>query len=197
MALKQQHFKRRLAYSTVSNLSYIVFGVTIMTPEGMAAALLHLLFHAVIKILAFFCAGNAQHAHVVYVQQLPGIAKRMPTTFITFAVSALALTGVPPLSGFVSKFNLLSAAAGSDNPVAYVGMAALLISALLTAIYMFTPMVQAFFPAREEDPAPHTVHEAERIMLVPMVILAAAVVLLGLFAGPFADLTARIAAGLY
>lgn len=197
MALKQQHFKRRLAYSTVSNLSYIIFGLTIMTPEGMAAALLHLLFHAVIKILAFFCAGNAQHAHLYYVQQLPGAAKRMPVTFITFAVAALALTGVPPLNGFVSKFGLLSAAAASDNPVAYAGMVALLISALLTAMYMFTPMVRAFFPAREETEAPHTAHEAERVMLAPMIILAAAVVLMGLFAGPFADLTARIAAGLY
>lgn len=197
MALKQQHFKRRLAYSTVSNLSYIVFGVTIMTPEGMAAALLHMLFHAVIKILAFFCAGNAQHAHIFYVQQLPGAARRMPVTFITFAISAMALTGVPPLNGFVSKFGLLSAAAHSENPVAYVGMVVLLLSALLTAMYMLSPMVRSFFPAKEEEPAPHTVHEAERVMLWPMAILAAAVVLMGVFAGPFADLTARIAAGLF
>ena len=197
MALKQQHFKRRLAYSTVSNLSYIIFGLTIMTPEGMAAALLHMLFHAVIKILAFFCAGNAQHGHLYYVDQLPGAARRMPVTFITFAIAALSLTGVPPLNGFISKFGLLSAASVSGNPVAYVGMVGLLISALLTAMYMFTPMVRSFFPAREEEKAPHTAHEAERIMLVPMVILAAAVVLMGIFAGPFADLTTRIAAGLY
>ncbi len=199
MALKQTHWKRRLAYSTVSNLSYIIFGATLMTQSGMAAALLHMLFHATIKILAFFCAGCVLHScGRKYVTELDGLGRKMPITFATFSVSALALTGVPPLNGFVSKFNLLSAAVQSNNVLAYVGMGVLLISALLTAIYMLSTMVHAFYPPREAClDSLNDVHEVEPIMWVPMVIIAVAIVLLGIFSAPFAELTTRIATGLY
>ena len=196
-ALRQTHWKRRLAYSTVSNLSYIVFGATLMTGAGMAAALTHMLFHAVIKILAFFCAGCVlRSCGRVYVTELDGLGRRMPVTFATFAVSAMALTGIPPLSGFVSKFNLLTAASQTNNPFAYAGMVVLLISALLTAIYMLSTMIRSFFPPRGADLAENEqVHEVEPVMWVPMVLLAASIVLLGLFAGPFVSLAGDIAAG--
>ena len=199
MAVRQTHWKRRLAYSTVSNLSYILFGATLMSQAGMAAALLHMLFHAIIKILAFFCAGCVLHScGRVYVRELSGLGKRMPVTFATFTVSAIALTGIPPLSGFVSKFQLLAAASAAEQPMAYVGMAALLISALLTAIYMFTAVVRAYFPEKSTDlKALQDIHEVEPVMWVPMVIIAAAVVLCGLFAGPFVHLTQNIAAGIF
>ncbi|MBR6425862.1 MAG: proton-conducting membrane transporter [Oscillospiraceae bacterium] len=198
-AVKQTHWKRRLAYSTVSNLSYILFGATLMTQAGMAAALLHMLFHAIIKILAFFCAGCVLHmTGRKYLHELDGLARKMPVTFATFTVSALSLTGIPPLTGFVSKFQLLAAASQTELPMAYVGMGALLVSALLTAIYMFTAVVRAYFPAKDADLSGlDSVREADKVMLVPMVIIAAAVVLFGLFAGPFVQLTRSIASGIF
>ena len=143
-AVKETHLKRRLAYSTISNLSYILFGVTIMTPLGLVGALTHLIFHAVIKICSFFCAGAIIHqTEKQYVHELDGMGYRMPCVFGIFTVSALALMGVPGLAGFISKWNLASAAVESGNPVAYFGIACLLISALLTAIYMLTIVVRA------------------------------------------------------
>ena len=151
-AVKETHLKRRLAYSTISNLSYILFGVTIMTPLGLVGALTHLIFHAVIKICSFFCAGAIIHqTEKQYVHELDGMGYRMPCVFGIFTVSALALMGVPGLAGFISKWNLASAAVESSNPVAYFGIACLLISALLTAIYMLTIVVRAFFPGKDFD----------------------------------------------
>ena len=151
-AVKETHLKRRLAYSTISNLSYILFGVTIMTPLGLVGALTHLIFHAVIKICSFFCAGAIIHqTEKQYVHELDGMGYRMPCVFGIFTVSALALMGVPGLAGFISKWNLASAAVESGNPVAYFGIACLLISALLTAIYMLTIVVRAFFPGKDFD----------------------------------------------
>ena len=137
MALKETHLKRRLAYSTISNLSYILFGVVIMTPAGLAAALSHMLFHAFMKICSFFCAGAIMHqTERHYIHQLDGFGRKMPKVFFVFTVSALALMGVPGLCGFISKWNLADAAIASKNVLAYFGVGALLVSALLTAMYM-------------------------------------------------------------
>ncbi|MDE7428325.1 MAG: proton-conducting membrane transporter, partial [Lachnospiraceae bacterium] len=151
-ALKETHLKRRLAYSTISNLSYILFGAVIMTPLGLAAALSHLVFHAIMKICSFFCAGAIMHqTDRHYVHELDGLGYKMPCTFGIFTLSSLALMGVPGLAGFVSKWNLASAAAESGNPLAYGGVACLLVSALLTAIYMLSIVVRAFFPGKDFD----------------------------------------------
>ena len=151
-AVKETHLKRRLAYSTLSNLSYILFGVTIMTPLGLVGALSHLIFHAVMKISSFFCAGAIIHqTDRNYVHELDGMGYRMPCVFGIFTVSAFALMGVPGLAGFISKWNLAAAAVESQNPVAYFGIACLLISALLTAVYMLTIVVRAFFPGKDFD----------------------------------------------
>lgn len=148
-AVKETHIKRRLAYSTISNLSYILFGAVIMTPLGLAAALTHLAFHAVMKICSFFCAGAVMHqTDRHYVHELNGLGYKMPCVFGIFTVSAFALMGVPGLAGFISKWNLAQAAVESENPLAWGGIACLLISALLTAIYMLTIVVRAFFPER-------------------------------------------------
>jgi len=199
MALKQIHWKRRLAYSTVANLSYILLAAAMMTPAGMSGAILHLLSHAFIKILAFFCAGAVLHyTGREYLADLVGLGRKMPITYACFAVTALSLTGVPLFNGFVSKWHILLSIpqAGVSNPVAYVGAAALLISALLTALYMFTPTIRAFFPPADFDMASlDGTREAGWKMLVPMVILAIIVVLTGIFAVPFAEI-AGAAAGM-
>lgn len=197
-AVKERHWKRRLAYSTVANLSYILFGVTMMTEAGLTAALLHMAFHAEIKILGFFCAGAVLHSTGrEYLNQLNGLGKRMPITFGCFTVSALALTGIPPFSGFVSKWYLLTAAADSMNPVAYVGAGVLLFGALLTAIYMLSVVCRAFFPASGSvDEKLSGEQEVSWRMTVPMVILAVAILLTGIYAQPIVNAAAAIAQGL-
>lgn len=188
-AVKESHWKRRLAYSTVANLSYILFGVTMMTAEGLSAGLLHMAFHAEIKILAFFCAGAVLHkTGREYIYELDGLGKKMPVTFACFTVSALALVGIPPFSGFVSKWYLLTAAASSENILAYIGAGVLLLAALLTAIYMFTTVRRAWFPDSDTDLSSLAdVREAGWRMTVPMVILATATLLTGLFAQPIVN----------
>ena len=183
MALKQRHFKRRLAYSTVSNLSYILFAAAVMTPAGELAAFLHLIVHSVVQIMAFFCAGSVLHyAHREYVSELEGLGKRMPLTFACFTAAACALTGIPPFNGFVSKWYIGLAAVGEGSVASYLGFVAILISALLTAIYMFQVVVKAWFPAQgTELPTPESAHEAGPFMIVPMLILAALCLLMGLF----------------
>ena len=183
MALKQRHFKRRLAYSTVSNLSYILLAVAFMNAIGVVAAFLHLIVHSVVKIMAFFCAGSVLHyAHREYVSELEGLGKRMPLTFACFTAAACALTGIPPFNGFVSKWYIGLAAVGEGSVASYLGFVAILISALLTAIYMFQVVVKAWFPAQgTELPTPESAHEAGPFMIVPMLILAALCLLMGLF----------------
>ena len=198
-AVKETHLKRRLAYSTISNLSYILFGVTIMTPLGLVGALTHLVFHAVIKICSFFCAGAIIHqTEKQYVHELDGMGYRMPCVFGIFTVSALALTGVPGLAGFISKWNLASAAVESGNPVAYFGIACLLISALLTAIYMLTIVVRAFFPGKDfDDSSIKEFKDPNWKMLLPLFVFVFFIIAFGLYSQPLTDFFRDVAAGLY
>ena len=194
-AVKETHIKRRLAYSTISNLSYILFGVTIMTPLGMVGALTHLVFHAVMKISSFFCAGAIMHQ----TDKHYGMGYKMPCVFGVFTVSSLALMGVPGLAGFVSKWNLASSAVESGNRIAYGGIACLLISALLTAIYMMTIVVRAFFPVKEFDDTKSLEEEKDPNwkMLVPLFVFTIFIVIFGLFSGLIVDFFADVAAGVY
>lgn len=194
-AVKETHFKRRLAYSTISNLSYILFGVTIMTPLGLVGALSHLVFHALMKICSFFCAGAVMHqTDKHYVHELDGLGKKMPATFVIFTISSLALMGVPGLAGFISKWNLTTAAAESGNVLSYFGIAALLISALLTAIYMLSVVFRAFIPGNDFDY--ETVKEYKDpniLMLLPLTIFAIVIFIFGLHSQPFVDFFKQVA----
>lgn len=198
-AVKETHLKRRLAYSTISNLSYILFGVTIMTPLGLVGALTHLIFHAVIKICSFFCAGAIIHqTEKLYVHELDGMGYKMPCVCGIFTVSALALMGVPGLAGFISKWNLAFAAADSGNPVAYFGIACLLISALLTAIYMLTIVVRAFFPGKDfDDSSIKEFKDPNWKMLLPLFVFVFFIIAFGLYSQPLTDFFRDVAAGLY
>lgn len=181
-ALKETHIKRRLAWSTVSNLSYILFGAVLMTPLGLVGALSHMVFHAVMKICSFFCAGAVIYkTGRNYVHELDGFGRKMPKVFVIFTISGFALMGVPGLCGFVSKWNLAKAAVASRNPLAYAGVAALLISALLTAIYMMTISVRAFFPGRGFDYEKlQGVEDPNWMMILPLVLFVAAMLVFGL-----------------
>lgn len=197
MAVREQHWKRRLVYSTVANLSYILFGVTMMTEAGFTAALMHMAAHACIKILAFFCAGAVLcRTGREQVTQLDGMGRHMPRTFAAFTVAALALTGIPPLNGFISKWQLLTAAAESENPLAYVGAGVLLLAALLTAIYMLGTVRRIWFPAKDADLSElASIRDVDWRMCVPYAILSAGVILTGLFAEPILNAAQQIAQG--
>ncbi len=185
-ALKETHFKRRLAYSTMSNLSYILFGAVLMSPAGLVGALSHMIFHALMKISSFFCAGAVIcKTEKNYIHQLDGLGRKMPVVFTVFTISGLALMGVPGLPGFISKWNLAKAAVLDGGTLAVLGMGALLVSALLTAIYMMTISVRAFFPGRDFDYSRlEGVKDPGIQMLLPLVIFSVAMVVLGLHSQP-------------
>lgn len=195
-AVKETHLKRRLAWSTVGNLSYILFGVVLMSPAGLAAAMAHMLFHSFMKIGSFFCAGAVIHkTGKNYVHELNGLGREMPVVSACFAVSALALMGVPGLCGFVSKWKLAEAAVENGGVLAYLGAAALLVSGLLTAVYMMGIVVRAFFPGKDFDIS----RCGERKdpgwrMLVPIGAAVAAMVWFGLHAGPVIRMLESVAA---
>ncbi len=198
-AVKETHIKRRLAYSTISNLSYILFGAVIMTPLGMVAALSHMVFHAFMKICSFFCAGAIMYqTDKHYVHELDGMGKKMPWVFGAFTVSALALMGVPGLAGFISKWNLASAAVESGNVLAYFGIGCLLLSALLTAIYMLTIVVRAFFPAAGFDYGKlEGIKDPNWKMIVPLTVFVVMIVVFGLYSGPVVNFFEDVANGVY
>lgn len=198
-AVKETHIKRRLAYSTVSNLSYIIFGVTIMTPLGLVGALCHMVCHAVMKICSFLCAGAFMHqTGKKYIFDIDGLGRKMPIVFVSLGLSGAGLMGVPGLAGFVSKWNLAKAAVDSRNPLAYVGIVCLLISALLTAIYMMSIVMRAFFPPADFDMTKtQDVTDPGWKMCVPIITCAVLTVVLGLFSSPLVGFFQDIAAGLY
>ncbi|MBQ9527449.1 MAG: hypothetical protein IJR68_07540 [Fretibacterium sp.] len=193
MALMQKHLKRRLAYSTVSQLSYILFGLALMTPGGYVGGMMHLVGHAIVKITLFLCAGAILYkTHREYVWELRGIGKGMPVTMGVFTVASLALVGIPPLPGFFSKWFLTAAVSESgSNMLAFGGTAILGISALLTAIYLFGICVNAFSPGEGFDPAAANegVSDPSRYMTVPLIILAIAIVVFGVFVEPILQIT--------
>lgn len=198
-AVKETHIKRRLAYSTISNLSYILFGAVIMTPLGLTGAITHLVFHAVMKISSFFCAGAIRHqTDKRYVHELNGLGYRMPCVFGIFTISALALMGVPGLAGFISKWNLAQAAVDSQNPLAYGGIACLLISALLTAIYMLSIVVRAFFPGKDfDDSSLQDAHDPNWKMLLPLFVFTVFIILFGIHSQSIVNFFYDVAAGVY
>lgn len=194
--LKETHLKRRLAWSTVSNLSYILFGVALMTPMGLMGALTHMLSHAVIKICAFFCAGAVIYkTGREYIFDMTGFGRKMPKVFVIFTISGMALMGVPGFCGFISKWYLTKAAISSGTVLGYVGVAALLISALLTALYMMNISVRAFAPGKDFDyDAVTGVEDPNWLMLLPLTLFVIGMVILGLYPAPVIRLLEAVTA---
>jgi len=184
MAVKETHFKRRLAYSTMSNLSYILLGVAMMNQVGMVAAFCHLVFHAFMKICCFFCAGVVmQRGDRNYVDELDGVGKEMPLVMTCFTIAGISLVGIPPLSGFVSKWKLAESALATADPILTIGAAVLLYSALMTAVYILTIVVRAWFPVKDSSVTNLTASVGWRMKL-PLVFFTVIIVLFGLYAQP-------------
>ena len=196
-ALRTPHLKRRLAFSTVSNLSYILFSFTTMTTAGLTGGLTHMVYHAVVKITLFCCAGSIiMKSGKEYIYELEGIGRRMPVVFATFTVSSLALIGLPPLGGFAGKWMIAYAAVSSGNSLAYAGIAALILSTLLTTLYMMTIIVRAYFPVGELDQqALDRIHDPGVPMTVPLLILTAAGVILALCSNRLIDFLQMVGSG--
>ena len=151
-AVRETHFKRRLAWSTVSNLSYMLSALMLMTAGGMAAALTHMVFHGLIKIVLFFTAGAVLVCTgKTRVRELHGLAKHMPVTFTSFLIAGLALTGLPPLCGFFSKYMLIDEMLAFGSWQGIVCACALIVSAICTAVYIFSVAVPAYFSVPQHD----------------------------------------------
>ena len=185
MAIKQTNLKARLAYSTVSQLSYIVLGVALLTPSGITGSVAHLTNHAFAKITLFFCAGSIYiAAHKSEINELPGIARKMPFTMVAFSIGVLGMIGVPISGGFVTKW-YLAIGAMEAGTVAVVFV--LLISTVLNGVYFIPIVYSAFFkePVRsagdwgdfgkEED------IKENPFIVVPLMITAIISLLLGIF----------------
>ncbi|MDO4787066.1 MAG: proton-conducting transporter membrane subunit [Fretibacterium sp.] len=196
-ALASQHLKLRFAYSTVAQLSYILLGAILLTPEGLVGSLTHMAGHALMKINLFFCAGAILYkTHREYLYDMRGIGVGMPKTLLCLAVSGMALAGLPPLAGFVGKWQIGTAAATA--PYGYIGIAALMLSALLTVLYIFSVLGIATMPGRNFDfeTANRGVEDPNILMTGPMFTLAIAAILYGLYSESVLRFFGRIAAGL-
>lgn len=189
LAFREPVLKKRLAYSTVSQLSYILFGLAILDAEALTGALLHVAAHAFIKVALFLCA-----AAIIYqtgckrVEELKGIGKGMPVTLWCYTIVSLGLIGIPPASGFVSKWLLAVGALESGVPVfSWLGPIVLLVSALLTAGYLLPITMQGFFPGADYDASRFQGKEPSYVMLVPLLIFAVFTVLIGLVPNGLTD----------
>ena len=183
MAYTEKVMKKRFAYSTVSQVSYVLFGLSLLNSTGFTGALLHVVFHSIIKDGLFLVAGAIiVHTGIKNVDNLKGIAKRMPTVIWCYTIFALALVGIPPASGFVSKWFLCLGALESDLGVfRFLGPAVLLVSALLTAGYLLPITINGFFPGNDFDYSKCEKCKVSPLMIVPLVVLAVLAVGFGLF----------------
>jgi multicomponent Na+:H+ antiporter subunit D len=179
VALRADDLKRRLAYSTIGQLSYIVLAAALASPVAVIGAALHVAAHAVSKITLFFAAGSVYTAeHVTKISQMDGIGRRMPWTMGAFAIGALSMIGLPPTAGFLGKWFILDAATGAAN---WFAVGVIIVSTVLNAAYFLPILTRAFLrPAngpRQEAPLP---------MVIALTLTAAGTVLLFIFPGvPF------------
>ena len=181
LAYKERLLKKRLAYSTVSQVSYVLFGLMLFSPLGFCGALLQIVFHAIAKNILFFTAGAIIYkTGKTYVNELKGIGKEMPVVMWCFAIASLSLVGIPPTSGFVSKWYL--AQGGLDfGLLGLVGTSILMVSALLTAGYLLPVVADAFFPGKAQEYYHREKKEPCFLMTVPLSILSGLAILFGMF----------------
>jgi multicomponent Na+:H+ antiporter subunit D len=177
VALTKDNLKARLAYSTVSQLSYIILGVALLTPTAVAGGLFHIAAHAFSKITLFFCAGAIYVVtHKKNISEMSGLGRAMPFTFGAFALAALSMIGVPPVGGFISKLYLLVGALDAGS----IGILVVLVASSLLNVAYFAPVVyQAFFGPPSAEDASHHHKEAPLMMLIPLCLTAVISVIIG------------------
>jgi len=189
LALGQNNLKARLAFSTVSQLSYIILGAALLTPSGILGGVAHITNHAVSKITLFLCAGSIYvSTHKTEVSQMSGLAKRMPWTMAAFATASLSLVGIPLACGFISKWYL---AVGSLERGNVWLLAVLLTSSLLNAAYLGPIVFRAYFDEEPADAHSDAVVEVPW-MIVPLGLTALATLILGVYPNPVLALAGKV-----
>lgn len=185
LAYREPVLKKRLAYSTISQLSYILFGLSVMNAGSVTGGLLHVLCHGFIKAVLFLCVGA-----IIYqtgktrADELRGIGKEMPLLMWCYTIVSLGLIGIPPTGGFISKWYLAEGALSSGiSGFNWIGPVVLLVSALLTAGYLLPLTINGFFPGADYDYEALKKKEPPLLMLVPILILTILSVIIGLFPG--------------
>ncbi|MEX0385550.1 proton-conducting transporter transmembrane domain-containing protein [Spiribacter onubensis] len=189
VAMHQDNLKARLAYSTVSQLAYIVTGALLATELAAIGGGLHMLMHGFGKITLFFCAGAIYVASGINtVSGMDGLARRMPLTMLAFFIGALCVIGLPPTGGFWSKWYLVSGAWSAGQ---YVVVGAFMLSTLLNVGYLMPPVMRAFLrPVPGDDPAHRRLAEAPPMCLIPLLVTAAGTLVLFILAAPAYQLLA-------
>ncbi|MGD8513004.1 MAG: monovalent cation/H+ antiporter subunit D family protein [Deltaproteobacteria bacterium] len=183
IALSQDGLKRRLAFSTIGQLSYIVLGVALLSPKGMIGGMTHIAMHAFGKITLFFCAGAIFVATgKKKISEMVGIGKRMPVTMIAFFIGSLSVIGLPPCGGFLSKWYLVLGTLQADQ---WPMLVVLLSSSLLNAAYFLPVVYRAFFCREEESMFTDKVEEAPIWCVAPLVVTAAGSIFLFFYPQPF------------
>jgi len=179
IALSKDNLKARLAYSTVSQLSYIILGVALLTEPGIQGGLIHIVNHGFSKITLFFCAGAIYVvSHKKNISEMGGLGKTMPYTFAAFGIASLSMIGAPPVAGFITKWNLLIGSVEAHQ----MGILLILIaSTMLNAAYFAPITYKAFFGKRPAGEPFEGIKEAPLSMLIPILIACTISVLLGIF----------------
>lgn len=195
MALLQEDLKRLLAFSSVAQMGYVVFGFA--TVYGITASLFHVMNHAIMKALLFLCAGC--YVHMVgtrNISELSGVWKRMPVTTIACAIGAFAIAGIPPLNGFFSEFMLIAAGikAGADEATSYMNVfSVVMIVNVLFSVAYYLKLVQTLVLKKESSTVAEKAKEAPASMLFPVCVLALLCVLIGVYPYPFLGLAEKAA----
>jgi multicomponent Na+:H+ antiporter subunit D len=195
VAMTKDNLKARLAYSTVSQLSYVILGGALASAMGVIGGSMHIAMHAMGKITLFFCAGAIYTAtHKTEISQLDGLGRTMPFTFAAFLIGALSIIGLPPLGGSWSKWFLMVGAADAQQLSMIV---VLLLSSLLNVAYLMPVAARGFFRAPAVSngaPSPAGLQEAPVACVVPLCLTALGCVLLFFFAEALYGLLAPIVA---
>ena len=190
IALTKDDLKARLAYSTVSQLSYIILGVALLDNSGVLGGIIHIVNHGFSKITLFFCAGAIYVAHhKKKISDMAGIGYAMPFTMGAFALASLSMIGAPPVAGFVTKWYLLNGALEIQNiPILIV----LVASTILNAGYFIPITIRAFFEGKKERWSRKDIHEAPLTMVVPIVLASIISLVLGIFPDFFVGLIGKL-----
>ena len=186
LALSRDNLKARLAFSTISQLSYIILGAALLAPSAMIGGIIHITNHAFSKITLFFCAGSIYiSSHKTEISQLNGIGKKMPWTMAAFAIATLSMIGVPPVSGFITKWYLII---GSLERNSIAVLIVLLLSSFLNAAYFIPILYRAYFKkqnleSKDQNLTTNNTHEIKEnpFLVIPLTFTALVSVILGIY----------------
>lgn len=190
VALTKDDLKARLAYSTISQLSYIILGVALMAKSSVMGGVLHIVNHAFSKITLFFCAGSIYvQSHIKKISLMGGIGRKMPVTMACFTIGALSMIGIPAVAGFTSKWYIAIGAIEAEE-VGFIFI--LLASTVLNAAYFLPVIYQAYFGEDSKDPHFEETKEAPPIILIPLVVLASMTIIIGIWPDYFLNIAKMV-----